>query len=104
MSAIALIGSVTLLLRQETLDRIVTPLVAFAAGSLLGGALFHMVPAAIEKGLSPADASLWLMLGFTLFLALEQFLHWHHCHRASADCKQPLTYLILAGDGLHNFL
>ena len=36
--------------------------------------------------------------------ALEQFLHWHHCHRATAQCKQPLTYLILIGDGLHNFI
>jgi zinc and cadmium transporter len=44
------------------------------------------------------------MLGFVVFFALEQFLHWHHCHRAGAECKQPLTYLILLGDGLHNFL
>lgn len=51
-----------------------------------------------------AYATLWLMAGFTVFLALEQFLHWHHCHRAAAECKQPLTYLILLGDGLHNFL
>lgn len=51
-----------------------------------------------------SDAALWLIAGFTLFLALEQFLHWHHCHRAVAECRQPLTYLILVGDGLHNFL
>jgi len=37
MSVIALVGSVTLLLSQATLDRIIMPLVAFAAGSLLGG-------------------------------------------------------------------
>ncbi len=35
---------------------------------------------------------------------LEQLLHWHHCHRADASCKKPLTYLILIGDGLHNFI
>jgi zinc and cadmium transporter len=104
MSAISLVGSVTLLLRAETLERMLKPLVAFAAGSLLGGAFFHMLPAAMEKAFSVAEASMWLMSGFTLFLALEQFLHWHHCHRASAECKQPLTYLILLGDGLHNFL
>jgi zinc and cadmium transporter len=91
MSAIALVGSVTLLLREKTLDFLVTPLVAFAAGSLLGGAFFHMLPAATGSGLPTADAALWLMVGFTVFLALEQFLHWHHCHRASAECKQPLT-------------
>jgi zinc and cadmium transporter len=78
--------------------------VAFAAGSLLGGAFFHMLPAAAEKGLSSAASAGWVMAGFSLFLGLEQFLHWHHCHRAVADCKEPLTYLILLGDGLHNFL
>jgi zinc and cadmium transporter len=104
MSLLSLVGSATLLLRPETLERILKPLVAFAAGSLLGGAFFHMLPAATEGGLSTADTSLWMMVGFTLFLALEQFLHWHHCHRASAECKKPLTYLILLGDGLHNFL
>jgi zinc and cadmium transporter len=104
MSAIALVGSVTLLLRKETLDRILRPLVAFAAGSLLGGAFFHMLPAAAENGLSPITSALGVMAGFSLFLGLEQFLHWHHCHRAAANCKKPLTYLILLGDGLHNFL
>jgi zinc and cadmium transporter len=37
MSAIALVGSVTLLLKEATLNRIIMPLVAVAAGSLLGG-------------------------------------------------------------------
>jgi zinc and cadmium transporter len=104
MSGIALVGSVTLLLRPETLDRIVAPLVAFAAGSLLGGAFFHMLPAALAQGLSPETCALGVMAGFTLFLGLEQVLHWHHCHRAAADCRQPLGFLILLGDGLHNFL
>jgi zinc and cadmium transporter len=104
MSAIALVGSVTLLLGPATLDRIVMPLVAFAAGSLLGGAFFHMLPAAASQSGDLAAVFLWTLLGFTLFFALEQFLHWHHCHRASADCRKPLTYLILLGDALHNFL
>jgi zinc and cadmium transporter len=104
MSAIALVGSVTLLLGEATLNRIIMPLVAFAAGSLLGGAFFHMLPAALEETPGEASVFLWTLVGFALFFALEQFLHWHHCHRASSDCKQPLTYLILLGDGLHNFL
>lgn len=48
MSAIALVGSVTLVLREVTLKRLLLPLVALAAGTLLGGALFHMIPAAVE--------------------------------------------------------
>jgi zinc and cadmium transporter len=104
MSAIALVGSITLLLKQATLDRIIMPLVAFAAGSLLGGAFFYMLPAASESIADPVLMYLWTLAGFTVFFALEQFLHWHHCRRASSDCKEPLTYLILIGDGLHNFL
>lgn len=103
MSAIALVGSMTFLLREETLAKLLLPLVAFAAGSLIGGALFHMIPASL--GSMPAMTSLlWVAVGFLLFFGLEQFLHWHHCHRESISCKKPLTYLILIGDGIHNFL
>ena len=104
MSAIALVGSVTLLLSEATLRRLIMPLVAFAAGSLLGGAFFHMLPAALEGSTPPAVVFLWTMLGFGTFFAIEQLLHWHHCHRATSDCKKPLTYLILLGDALHNLL
>jgi zinc and cadmium transporter len=105
MSAIALVGSITLLLRPETLRRLLRPLVAFAAGTLLGGALLHMLPAAIEESGPRSSVFLWVLSGFMVFFALEQFLHWHHCHRETVDCtRQPLTYLVLIGDGLHNFL
>lgn len=42
MSCIALVGGVTLILREEFLQAIILPLIAFAAGSLIGGATFHM--------------------------------------------------------------
>jgi len=104
MTAIALTGSITLLLKESTLERIIMPLVAFAAGSLLGGAFFHMLPSAAERIADPVVLYAWTLAGFTVFLALEQILHWHHCSRASSDCRKPLTHLILIGDGLHNFL
>ena len=105
MSAIALVGSLTLLLRPDTLRRLLRPLVAFAAGTLLGGALLHMLPAAMEERGPRASVFLWVLCGFMAFFALEQFLHWHHCHRETIRCnRQPLTYLVLIGDGLHNFL
>ncbi|MGA9031984.1 MAG: ZIP family metal transporter [Sulfuricaulis sp.] len=104
MSAIALVGSVTLVLSERTLRRILLPLVAFAAGSLLGGAFFHMLPASLASGMRDVTVFTLILAGFAVFFGLEQFLHWHHCHRAETDCKKPLTYLILIGDGLHNFL
>ena len=87
MSVIALVGSLTLILRPETLDRLILPLVAFAAGSLIGGAFFHMLPAALGANNNPLFIGVAVVAGFTVFFVLEQLLHWHHCHRAQADCK-----------------
>jgi zinc and cadmium transporter len=104
MSVIALIGAAALLLRESTLQRVITPLVAFAAGSLLGGAFLHMIPASIDEMGTGVALFAWILVGFSLFYAVEQFLHWHHCHRQYSDCHQPQQYLILLGDGLHNFV
>ncbi|MFA7552849.1 MAG: ZIP family metal transporter [Spongiibacteraceae bacterium] len=104
MSAIALVGSVTLLLQEKTLQKIILPLISFAAGSLIGGAFFHMIPAGIAQSGSTITFYIWILVGFSSFFALEQLLHWRHCHRAIENHKRPLTYLILIGDGLHNFI
>lgn len=104
MAALALVGSVTLLLSEEALRRILLPLVSFAAGSLLGGAFFHMIPGALGEMGDVVSVLGLVLLGFAAFFVIEQFLHWHHCHRETAECREPLTYLILVGDGLHNLL
>jgi zinc and cadmium transporter len=102
MSLIALVGSVTLILSEQTLQKALLPLVAFAAGSLIGSAFLHMIPAGLESYGGDDSFFLWILAGFLAFFALEQLLHWHHC--VVTRCKQPLTYLILAGDALHNFI
>ena len=99
-----MVGSVTLLFSEDTLKKILLPLVSLAAGSLIGGAFFHLIPASLTAFDSDFMIFVWVVAGFSTFFALEQLLHWHHCQRAPADCKRPLTYLILIGDGLHNFL
>jgi zinc and cadmium transporter len=78
-------------------------MVSLAAGTLLGGAFFHMLPEGNES-LPALRASVWTVAGFTTFMILEQFIHWHHSHRASVNARQPVTYLVLVGDALHNFL
>ncbi|MCG3206346.1 MAG: Zinc transporter ZupT [Elusimicrobia bacterium] len=105
MSAIALVGSATLLLKKNVFERFILPLVALAAGSLIGGALFHMIPASLEaNSMTTFQVFGWVAGGFLVFLAMEQFIHHHHCHRPVAPAHMPLTYLILIGDGVHNFL
>lgn len=104
MSLIALVGGVTLMLEPATLRKLLLPLVALAAGCLMGGAMFHMIPASLAVVSEPSRVWPMVLLGFVFFMVVEQSLHWHHCHRAHADCRQPLTYLVLVGDGLHNFI
>jgi len=104
MSAIALVGSVTLVLGERRLERLLVPLVALAAGSLIGGAFFHMLPAVLSTGAPAPTTFAWAAGGFVVFMVLEQFLHWHHEHGRAAAGKEPLTYLVLLGDGLHNLL
>jgi zinc and cadmium transporter len=103
MSLLALSGSLTLLLPEALFDRVIPPLVALAAGTLTGGALLHMLPAAVDVMGNEVPVYLWLLAGFVSFFILEQFLHWHHCHRPVRR-HGPLGYLILLADGLHNFV
>jgi zinc and cadmium transporter len=103
MSLLALSGSLTLLLPRRAFDRVVPPLVALAAGTLIGGALLHMLPEAVAAMGNELEVYLWLVGGFLGFFVLEQFLHWHHCHRATHE-HGPLGWLILVADGVHNFV
>jgi zinc and cadmium transporter len=104
MTLIALLGATLLLLRPRTARALVLPLVAFAAGSLIGGALFHLLPDALARLGNTPDVWLLTTVGFAVFFALEQLLHWHHHHSGQRHREQPLTYLLLIGDSLHNFI
>ena len=109
MSLIALVGGLFVLLPEALLKRWLEPLVAFAAGSLLGGAFFHMLPHAMDASAGKAqhsDPLLWVVVGFAVFFALDQLLEWHHCHRPpdEHDHVRPLGPLLLVADGVHNLL
>lgn len=104
MSLIAWIGLFSLYIREDLLKKLIFPLVAFSAGALLGGAMLHMIPEAIHQSDNLKAIFVWVLVGFSLFLLLEQFINWHHCHRPPSEHKHPVTYLILIADGLHNFL
>jgi zinc and cadmium transporter len=46
---------------------------------------------------------LYLIGGYCLFYVLEQFIHWHHHHAATHD-HEPVSYLVLISDTIHNFI
>jgi len=98
----ALIGAFSFSLNDKILKKILNVLVAFSAGALLGGAFFHLLAESLE-GMSTEFAFQMVFVGFALFFLIEKFLHWHHCHEK--DCKvHPVSYLILIGDAVHNFI
>jgi zinc and cadmium transporter len=103
MAMVAMVGAITLLLPPRRLEQLLMPLVSLAAGSLLGGALFHMLPEGMAA-MEPRRGGFYIAAGFTAFLALEQFLHWHHSHRGAEGPRAPVAVLILLGDALHNFI
>jgi zinc and cadmium transporter len=104
MSVVALVGSVTLLLSEATLRRILRPIVGLAGGSLMGGALFHMLPEGVAALGNGPRVYIWVAVGFLMFMLLEQVLDWHHCHRPPSEHRATLSWLLLIADGLHNFL
>ena len=104
MSLISFVGLATNFLNEKLLRKIIFPLVAVSAGSLLAGAFMHMIPEAIAEGGNLDLIFIWVMIGFSLFFLLEQFIHWHHCHKMPSEHKHPVTYLILFADGFHNFI
>lgn len=104
MSLFAWVGLLTFALKEKYLRAILLPLVAFSAGALLGGAFLHLLPESIHEGHSSLSTYLWVLAGFTVFFALEQFISWHHCHKMPSEHIKPVTYLVLLADGIHNFI
>ncbi len=113
VSLVSLVGLVLLAFKKDTLDSIVFIILSFATGTLLATAFFDLLPEALDVGL-PSQAILTTVLASILiFFILERLVHWHHehDHHDHSDCEahdpkkheKPVGYLILIGDGLHNF-
>lgn len=99
-SLLGLAGIFTFYLKDDMIRRLAFYLTAFAAGALMGGAFFHLIPEALDS-FEPIQMSIILIAGFTAFLAIEGYFHWHH----HEDCEiHPFTYIMLVGDGVHNMI
>ncbi len=118
VSLVSLVGLFALSQDPSRLRRIQLYLVSLAAGSLLGGAVLHLLPEAVDRLGTGMPFSLYLLTGFFGFFLLEKFLWFHHHGTAHAEegadadvgadegarAAQPVVAMILVGDGVHNFL
>jgi zinc and cadmium transporter len=101
---VALLGAVTLIFKGKTLNNVIFGLVAFSAGTMIGGALLHLLSESIESKFFDIDTAMMVFItGFSAFFLIERLLHWHHCHEGKCDVHE-YSYLVLIGDAVHNFI
>lgn len=104
IALIAWIGVLFLFVKENILKKIILYLVSFSAGALIGGAFLHLLPEALEKIDNHQSVAFFILIGFSTFFLLEQFIHWHHCHKMPSEHQKPFTYLVLISDSVHNFI
>ncbi|MGQ0614572.1 MAG: ZIP family metal transporter [Planctomycetaceae bacterium] len=106
VSLVSMVGALTLKLSPRVLRRLLLPLVALAAGTMLGDAFLHLLPHAVEEahGFSRA-ISLGILAGMLGFFLLEKVIHWRHEHElCEEDHIHPVARMNLIGDAIHNLL
>jgi len=106
VSAMSLVGVLTLSINDRQLHSLLFLFVSFSAGALLGAAFFDLLPEGINAGGLVQTMQL-AVVGVVMFFVIEKFLHWHHHHKhhhKGERTEAPFTYLNLVGDGVHNFV
>ncbi len=105
ISTLALVGFISVVLARKSLQNILTVLVSFAAGTLIGGAFFHLLPESIEQG---GPTFPMVVAGVVIFFVIETFLYSFVGnsgvieHRHAHHHIRPVGVLNLIGDGIHN--
>ena len=76
-------------------------LINFAAGVLIAVAFLDLFPEALEVA-GRANVFIPTLLGFVGFFFAERFIQLFHHHHGHGE--KPTTLLVIAGDGVHNFI
>src|SRR3989338_3938961 len=105
VSLVSLVGIFSLSLKEEIIKKYVGLFISLAVGALLGDAFIHLIPETLEKFSNKTLASILIIAGIIIFLAIEKFLHWHH-HGEDKEAFHihPVGKLILFTDGFHNLI
>ncbi|HEY5682606.1 MAG TPA: ZIP family metal transporter [Sulfuricaulis sp.] len=120
-----------LLLPESSRTRMLSPMVSFAIGTLLGASFLAILPHAFETpGVDAHRVTLTVLCGILAFFFLEKMVIWRHCHTHDCDVHGSTHIpkdqaqgasevhipdverardaaagkLILIGDGIHNMV
>ena len=111
--------------------RLIPLFVSYAVGALLGVVFLDLLPHIFEKSVQARDAASWILTGILAFFVLEKFVLWRHNHdhagqaeaavlgaagtsapmhdhahphsHAEGDGRPASAWMIIIGDGFHNF-
>lgn len=101
-SILGLIGGVILLFNAQFAKKFSVPLIAFAAGAILGATFLDLLPEAVKFG--GENIFLLTLVGLVLFFLIEDFiLHFHHHEKHVHSIKTAIP-LLLISDAVHNFI
>lgn len=95
-------GALFLYLSNESFEKITPYLISLSAGTIFGGVFIHLVFRLANKFNYGRITGLLIIAGMMGSFVLERVVHWH-CHH-SGDHKEPLPYVLAAGDSIHNVL
>jgi zinc and cadmium transporter len=98
------VASSMLLFPDAARVRLVSWLISYAVGTLLGASLLHLLPEALSL-IAPTGALGSLLAGILTFFALEKLVIWRHCHE-EAECAthSSAASLVIVGDAFHTFV
>ena len=101
VSLLSLLGLVAFPFGEQKIKKFLIWAVAFAGGTLLGDAFLHLIPQAYKSG-SGVGIAFSILAGMLAFFVLEKFIH---CHDISCrEHNETFSYVIMIGDGAHNFI
>ncbi|OGG43123.1 hypothetical protein A2841_03230 [Candidatus Kaiserbacteria bacterium RIFCSPHIGHO2_01_FULL_48_10] len=111
VSLVSLAGLFAFSLQAALLHRLLFVLVGLAAGSLIGDAVIHLIPEALDGIGDERIFGMLVLAGIIAFFILEKYLRWHHAHHGIEEEHETeerehhprhLAPLVLIADGLHN--
>lgn len=105
VSLLSLLGVFTLGIKEKSLHKILIYLVSFSAGALLGDVFIHLIPEVFRSGTTPYT-SLYFLSGITVSFLIEKIIYWRENHASSilGNKIKHFVFMILFGDGVHNFI
>lgn len=101
-SVLSAIGALFLFIGKEKVDNLVEYLISLSAGTIFGGVFIHLIYRLANPIGYTRETGLLVMAGIAFSLVLERTVHWH-CHNQDLH-EEPFSYVLLAGDGVHNTL